>query len=213
VRADRNDHALRPFLLAFFLYQFALYGASTYLSLFLKTLGAPPLAITATFAAGVVCEVLVMTQVGRLTDVYGRRPALAIAFLLMPLRLLLYIPATGPWWVLAVQTLHGLNFGIMGTIAVAYVNDRATDANRGTLQARLGATGGLAITLGPAACGQIAERLGIGWMFAAMALVGALGAGVFLRYVPESHPAPASSENKGPFLLRPVWRWLAGPTN
>ena len=101
----------------------------------------------------------------------------------------------------------------MGTIAVAYVNDRATDANRGTPQARLGATGGLAITLGPAACGQIAERLGIGWMFAAMALVGALGAGVFLRYVPESHPAPASSENKGPFLLRPVWRWLAGPTN
>jgi len=47
-----------------------------------------------------------MTQVGRLTDIYGRRPALAIAFLLMPLRLLLYIPATGPLWVLAVQTLH-----------------------------------------------------------------------------------------------------------
>jgi MFS family permease len=202
-------HALRPFLLAFFLYQFALYGASAYLSLFLKMLGASPLAITTTFAAGVVCEVLVMTQVGRLTDVYGRRPALAIAFLLMPLRLLLYIPATGPWWVLAVQTLHGLNFGIMGTIAVAYVNDRATDANRGTLQARLGATQVLATAVGPVACGLIAERFGIGWMFAAMALVGALGAGVFLRRVPESHPTPTSPENKGPLLLRPVWRWLS----
>ena len=205
--------ALRPFLLAFFLYQFGLYGASAYLSLFLKTLGAQPLAITATFAAGVVCEVLVMTQVGRLTDVYGRRPALAIAFLLMPLRLLLYIPATGPLWVLAVQTLHGLNFGIMGTIAVAYVNDRATDANRGTLQARLGAAQGLATAVGPVVCGQIAQYFGIGWMFGAMAFVGVVGAAAFLRRVPESHPTPASSEGKGPLLLRPVWRWLAGPAN
>jgi len=208
VRADRNDHALRPFLLAFFLYQFALYGASAYLSLFLKTLGAPPLAITATFAAGVVCEVLVMTQVGRLTDVYGRRPALALAFLLMPLRLLLYIPATGPAWVLAVQLLHGLNFGIMGTIAVAFVNDGATDANRGAVQARLGAAGGLAIALGPVTCGLLAERFGIGWMFAAMSLVGAAGAWVFLTQVRESHPAPVSPAEHGPRLLRPAWSWL-----
>lgn len=194
---------LRRFLLAFFLYQFALYGASAYLGLYMKSLGAKPLLITSMFAAGVVCEVLVMTRVGRLTDIYGRWPALAVTFLLMPLRLLLYIPATGPYWVLVVQTLHGINFGIMGTIAIVFVNDLATDANRGAAQARLAATGGLAVALGPTLGGWLAQRFGFDWMFSAMSLIGAAGAWVFLTQVRESHPAPRSLPGR-------TGRWLSG---
>ncbi len=186
---------LRPFLMSFFLYQFALYGASAYLSLYMKALGASPLWITATFASGVVCEVLVMSRIGRLSDALGRKPVLAVAFILMPIRLLCYIPATGPLWVLAVQLLHGLNFGIMGAIAVAYVNDVATDRTRGAAQAALASAGGLAVAIGPALCGLIAHRFGIGWMFGAMSVVGAAGALVFLTRVrePLRHPAMARS--------------------
>jgi MFS family permease len=162
------------------------------------------------FAAGVVCEVLVMTRVGRLSDTYGRRPVLAIAFLLMPLRLLCYIPATGPLWVLLVQTLHGLNFGIMGTIAIVFVNDLATDRNRGAFQARLASVGGIALALSPVVGGVLAERMGIGWMFAAMSVLGAAAAWVFLARVRESHPAPAPLADRGPGFLRPVWRLLTG---
>jgi MFS family permease len=179
--------ALRPFLVSFFLYQFALYGASAYLSLFIKGLGATPLWITGTFAAGVVCEVLVMTRVGGLSDARGRKPILAVAYVLMPIRLLCYIPATGPAWVLAVQLLHGLNFGIMGAVAVTYVNDLAPDGRRGAAQASLSSVGGLAVALGPALCGLLSHRLGIGWMFAAMSVVGMAGAIIFLYRVPESH--------------------------
>ena len=192
---------LDRFLLAFFLYQFSLYGASAYLALFMKSLGAPPQWITAMFAAGVVSEVVVMTSVGRWTDKYGRRPALAVAFLLMPLRLLLYIPATGPLWVLLVQILHGLNFGIVGTIAVVFVNDNASDANRGRLQARLAAAAGMGTALGPVACGWISQHFGLPAMFAAMSLVGFGAFAVFWVYVKESHPAPAA--------LPPKWKWLA----
>ena len=71
---------LRRFLLAFFLYQFALHGVFACLSLYLKALGATPLWITAVWAAGVVGAVLVMTRAGRLGDIYGRRPLLAVAF-------------------------------------------------------------------------------------------------------------------------------------
>ena len=146
---------LDRFLVAYFLYQFSLYGASAFLSIYIKSLGASPEQVTAMFAAGVVCEVLVMSQVGRWTDTHGRRPALVAAFLLMPVRLLLYIPAAhlpayGPLWVLGVQTLHGLNFGIVGTIAIVFVNDHATDANRGRLQARLAASAGLGAGTWPA---------------------------------------------------------------
>ena len=195
---------LDRFLVAYFLYQFSLYGASAFLSIYIKSLGASPEQVTAMFAAGVVCEVLVMSQVGRWTDTHGRRPALVAAFLLMPVRLLLYIPAAhlstgGPLWVLGVQTLHGLNFGIVGTIAIVFVNDQATDANRGRLQARLAASAGLGLALGPLACGWIAQRAGMGWMFASMSAVGASAAWVLITRVAESHPAPVAPASR---LLR-----------
>ena len=202
---------VRWFLLALFLYQFALYGASSYLSLYLKALGATPLWITAVFATGVVCEVLVMRQAGRLTDRYGRRPALAIAFLLMPLRLLAYIPAHTPQAVLCVQALHGLNFGIMGAISVVFINDLASDQDRGASQARLFGVQGFATALGPVACGFIAQRWGIGWMFAAMSLVGMAGAAVFLMRVQESHPSPHPIPLRGPALFHPFLRLLCAP--
>ena len=200
------------FLLALFLYQFALYGASAYLSLYLQGMGATPLWITGVFAAGVVCEVLVMTWVGRFTDRYGRRPAMAIAFLLMPLRLLAYIPARTPLGVLFVQSLHGLNFGIMGAIAVVFINDLSTDSGRGTAQARLAGTLGLATALGPVAGGWIVQHCGIGWMFAAMSLVGVAGAAVFLTQVHESHPSPTPFPMTGPRPYRSFLTLLSAPT-
>jgi len=199
------------FLLALFLYQFALYGASSYLSLYLRALGATPLWITGVFATGVVCEVLVMKQVGRLTDRYGRRPALAVAFLLMPLRLLAYIPAHTPLGVLLVQSLHGLNFGIMGAVSVVFINDLTTDGGRGAAQARLFGVQGLATALGPIACGLVAQRLGIGWMFGAMSLVGMAAAAVFLLRVHESHPSPHPIPLRGPALFHPLLRLLSAP--
>ena len=199
------------FLLALFLYQFALYGASSYLSLYLKALGATPLWITAVFAAGVVCEVLVMKQAGRLTDRYGRRPALAVAFVLMPLRLLAYIPAHTPLAVLCVQSLHGLNFGIMGAISVVFINDLATDQGRGAAQARLFGVQGFATALSPVACGFLAQHFGIGWMFALMSGVGMAGAAVFLMRVRESHPSPLPIPLRGPACFHPLLRLLSAP--
>lgn len=202
---------LRWFLLAFFGYQFALSGALAFLSFYLKGLGAVSLWITATFAAGVVSEVLVMRRAGRLADRYGRRPLLAVPFLVLPLRLLLYLPATGPLWVLLVQTLEGLNFGIMGAVSVAFVNDLARDGERGAAQARLATVWGLASALGPIACGALLRPLGIAGTFAVMAGVGALGALIFLTQVAESHPKPLSLAAPRAVFLRPLWRLLANP--
>ena len=179
---------LNKFLFSLFVYQFSLYGASAYLPYYMRQLGAKPLMITLMFAAGVLCEVLVMTQVGRWTDRYGRRPALAASLILMPVRLLLYIPATGPLWVLCVQMLHGINFGIVGTIAVVFVNDLARDHERGAFQARLVGIGSASAALGPVLCGVLADTLGLRPMFAIMSVIGSLGVAYFLLNVRESHP-------------------------
>ena len=196
----------RRFLAAFLLYQVALYGASAYLPLYLSQLHANPRWLTATFAAGVVSEVLVMTQIGRWTDRHGRRPALLFSFLLLPLRLLLYIPATSALWVLCVQLLHGFNFGILGTIAVVFVNDTADTKNRGAAQAELAATLGLGNSIGPIVCGYLVEHRGLGTMFGAMSGIAVVAAVVFCAFVSESHPATAGDfAHRLPRFLREAW--------
>ncbi len=212
----QSDHRPLPinfkwFQLSYFLYMIALYGASSYLSLFLKSLHARPIQISEVFAAGVICEVLVMTRVGHISDIYGRRPVLAIAYLLMPLRLLLYIPAHGPGWVMMVQSLHGLNFGIMGAIAIVFVNDLSSDSNRGAAQSRLAAAGGLATALGPMLCGEIVHHFSMGAMFASMSFIGACGAIVFITKVHESHPDPDAFAHRGHKFFRPILSLLTKP--
>ena len=202
--AGACDRNLQRFLRAYFLYIFAFTGSSAFLSLYLKSLGATPLWITGVFAAGVFCEAVVMLQVGRLSDRFGRRPLLAVAFAFMPIRLLLYIPATGPLWVLGVQTIHGINFGIMAAVAVAFVNDLCAEESRGATQARLAGTAGLAAACGPAAGGWLAQRFGIPVTFGLMACVAAAGLGLFLWKVRESHAASDRLYRHGPAFLRPV---------
>jgi len=202
---------LRPFLVAFFLYQFAMGGMLAFLSLHLRALGAAPGFIPFVWAVGVVFEVLMMTRIGRWSDRWGRRPALAVAVLALPVRLLLLAVAPGPLFVLGVQALEGLNFGIIGPISIAYVNDLATDKNRGAAQARLAGVSGLAFALGPVVAGLVAGAAGYRLAFVALASVAVAGAVLFVRTVGESHPAAQPLDTRGPEFLRPLLRLLAAP--
>ncbi|MEJ5170359.1 MAG: MFS transporter [Fimbriimonadales bacterium] len=190
---------LRVFLVCHFLYILALYGASNFLSLFMKELGGTPLWVTSMFAGGVVCEVLVMRQSGRLSDVYGRRPLMVLTYLLLPIRLLLYAACMAPLHVFLVQLLHGLNFGIVGVLSVALINDLATDQTRGQAQARLVTVSGAATTLGPILLGFVAEAAGLRWMFSVAAATALLGAILMVRSFRETLPHP-----------KPLpWRWAS----
>ena len=179
---------LRRFLAADFLYVVALYGATTFLALFVRSVGGSGLWITRTFVAGVIAEVLVMRRSGTWSDRAGRRPLLALSYLLLPIRLLLYAPATGPAWVFAVQSLHGLNYGIVGAVSIAFVNDQADHRTRGALQARLSMITALAAAAGPALLGAVANRYGLPTMFVVAAGIAVVAALVFLLFVDESNP-------------------------
>jgi MFS family permease len=210
-RLTMSERNLTRYVRAHFLYLFAWCGAGSYLGIYLRSLGATPLWITGVFTVGVLCEALVMTQVGRLSDRFGRRPLLAMAYVMMPIRLLLYVPATGPLWVMGVQTIHGLNFGILGVIAVAFINDLCEEKSRGAAQARLAAVSGLAAALGPAVAGLIAQRFGLPAVFATMSLVAAGGAVALLWKVRESLPGHDRLHRHGPDWLRPVLRIMCLP--
>ena len=189
----------RRFLIAYFLYSFALYGASANLPLLLTDHHhANQRDLGNFFAVGVVAEVLVMTRVGRWTDRHGRRPALLAAFCLLPLRLLAYIPVATPLQATWVQALHGLNFGIVGAVAVIVANDCAAASERGLAQSRLAGTGGIALALGQWTCGAVLARWGFGALFGGMAAVAAVAAGVLATTFRESHPDKRSTVQHGP---------------
>jgi PPP family 3-phenylpropionic acid transporter len=202
---------MRYFLAAYFFYIFGMFGSAGYLTLYMKSLGASAVWMTNILSVGVVCEVLVMSQVGRLADRYGRRPALTVAFVVLPLRLLLYVLATTPLMVMGVQMLHGLNFGIIGTIGVVFANDMASEENRGVVQARLAACASLATTLAPVICGWFAQRFGFPVMFTMTAVMAGIGSVIFLLFVHETHAPVLSVAERVPLPLRALGRLMDAP--
>jgi PPP family 3-phenylpropionic acid transporter len=221
---DRRNHAhavkgvtgkmppnLVRFLASYFLWAFALYGATGYLSLYIRGLGGTPIFISGAFVAGAVVEVGMMRVMGAWSDRYGRRPALAITFLLLPIRLMLYSLVVAPWQVIGVQALHGINFGIMGVVSIAFANDLAAEGAQGRAQAQFAATMGLASAIAPLCFGLISDAIGLRTMWLVAAGVAALGAVGFLLTVEDSHRESHSLAENGPRWLQPVLRILDAP--
>jgi len=178
---------LKRFLAVDFLYVVSLYGATNFISIFMQHLGGQGLFLSCVFLPGVITEALVMKFSGAFSDRYGRRPVLAVSYILLPFRLLLYSVALNPWWVLGAQSLHGLNFGIVGAVAIAFVNDQADHRTRGALQAQLTLITAAAGAVGPSLMGFIADRFGLPAMFQVAAGLAFIATVIFILFVNESN--------------------------
>jgi MFS family permease len=147
------------------------------------------------FAVGVLVSSYAMAQMvsaplwGRVSDRYGRRPALMIGLGASAIAYVIFGFATTLWMLLASRLVQGAGGGTVGVIQ-AYVADATEPKDRarslGWLSAatNLGvmvgpAIGSLSITLGPAAPGLLAAGLCVLNMIFAW------------RFLPESHDAAA----------------------
>jgi len=181
-------HLIPRYLLAFVCYQAALYGVTGNLSLYItERLHAKQSALASFFIAGVVAEIIMMDLIGRISDRFGRRPALIVAFITLPFRLLGYIFAPTPQWEAVVQVMDGLNYGIIGTVGITLVNDCAEEHRRGTEQARLGVTASFAIAIGQWICGFVLQKYCFTEMFIAMTALSLVGVSLMIFRVPETH--------------------------
>jgi MFS family permease len=88
-----------------------------------------------------------------------------------------------------VQSLHGLNFGIVGAIAIAYINDCSDESKRGSEQARLAVTAGISTALSMWLCGWMMQNYGFPAMFFTMSAVASIGGLILFLFVDESHPS------------------------
>ena len=168
-------------------------------ALYVKKLGGSDNLMTSTVLTAQVVMVPVALAVGRLCDSWGRKPVMAVAFLVLPVRILSYTLVSGPAAIVWLQGLDGIGAGIYGVAIVAMAADLTRGKGRFNTLMGLFATalaiGGVA---GPLIAGVLVQQLGFRATFYSFAFLAAAGAAIFLLSVPETG-APGSD---GPLAER-----------
>lgn len=134
-----------------------------------------------------LCQALAAPVLGRLADRHGRRRLLLLSLAGTALSLALMGLAGSLWLLLAARALAGVCGGSIG-VAQAFAADLSGPADRTRTMGRIGASVGLAFTVGPA-IGALAAPLG----FATTALIGAGLAGVNLVLAARVLPRDAAT--------------------
>jgi MFS family permease len=164
--------------------------ASTYLT---KRLGAgASLMIAACIVLPQIVVALLSPQIGRFAETRGRRRAMLLGFLALPLKALLFVVVTNPYAMVLVQALDGLaaaSFGVMVPLVTSDVAGRS-----GHFNLSLGVIGlaiGIGGTLGTPLAGWLADDYGGAAAFAGLALIGILAFLLVLGAMPETRPVEA----------------------
>jgi MFS family permease len=153
--------------------------------------------ITAAFSAA---QILSAPVWGRVSDRYGRRPALLIGLLASAAAYVVFGLANALWLLLASRFIQGAGGGTTG-VAQAYVADTVQPGDRARALGWLSAATSAGVMLGPA-IGSFAARINHeapGFIAAALCLV---NAGFAWRWLPESR---VRDPNAPPTLRKPVW--------
>jgi MFS family permease len=153
--------------------------------------------ITAAFSAA---QILSAPLWGRVSDRYGRRPALLIGLLASAAAYVVFGLADALWLLFASRLIQGAGGGTTG-VAQAYVADTVEPADRARALGWLSAATSAGVMLGPV-IGSFATHWGReapGFVAAALCLV---NAGFAWRWLPESRKRDANAPHA---VRKPVW--------
>ena len=192
VMALLRQRSIALLVVAVALFHFANAPILPAVALYVKQLGGSDKLMTATVLTAQVVMVPVALLAGRLADSWGRKPVMAVAFWVLPLRILSYTLVHSPLALVALQTLDGIGAGIYGVVIVSM----AADLTRGVggfntlmgLFATALAVGGVA---GPLLTGMLIQHLGFARMFllfAGLATAGAVWFQGMVRETLDSNP-------------------------
>jgi PPP family 3-phenylpropionic acid transporter len=206
-----RDTKFRRFLVAVALAQAAAAGYDACFSLYLARLGCSKGAIGLAWAVGVVAEVIVLHKAGALVRRYGAPRLFAASIVVAAIRwsaLSLVSGVAGAGWlslpavrlfVLALQPLHGITFGLWFVCAVHIARERGRSVPTAA-QGLLAGASSLGSTLGMVYAGQLLAAGGGGLLYAVAALsagAGAIAASGFARLAKRS-PTGKLVDEPGP---------------
>lgn len=187
IAALMRQRSIAMLFVAVALFHFANAPILPAVALYVKKLGGSDKLMTATVLTAQTVMVPVALAAGRLADRWGRKPVMAIAFWVLPLRILSYAFVHSPTALVALQTLDGIGAGIYGVAIVSM----SADLTRGkggfnTLMGLFATALAVGGVVGPLITGVLIQHLGFVTMFVLFAALAAAGAVWFQLMVPET---------------------------
>ncbi len=126
---------------------------------------------------------------GLVVNRFGRKPIFLTAFLILPIRALLYTLTDQPALLLSIQLLDGVAAGIIGVIGTVINSDLAIGTGRFNFLQGLGSlSASIGSSLSNVAAGWVAASFGFNISFLALAGIGLVGASIFGLLMPETKP-------------------------
>jgi MFS family permease len=182
-----KDRTIQFLMLSIFLFHLANAPILPTVALYVKKLGGSDNWMTATVLTAQVVMVPVALLAGRFCDSWGRKPVMAIAFWVLPLRIASYSLVSTPSALVWLQGLDGVGAGIYGVAVVSL----SADLTRGkggfnTLMGLFATALAIGGVIGPLLSGLLVQHLGFKTTFYAFAALAGLGAAIFTRFVPET---------------------------
>ena len=193
-----TDRTIMAVFVSIFLFHLANAPILPTVALYVKQLGGSDSLMTATVLTAQLVMVPVAIFAGRYGDRWGRKPVLAIAFWILPLRILSYILAREATAVVWLQCLDGIGAGIYGVVVISLAADLTRGRGRFNtltgLFATALATGGV---VGPVLSGFLIQHAGFRTTFLIFAALALAAAAVFTLFVPETKIKPKSATRAG----------------
>ena len=174
-------------------------------------LQASPETVGRLIASFSIAQLLAAPLWGRVSDRYGRRPALLIGLSASALAYVVFGLATSVWLLFLSRLVQGAGGGTTG-VAQAYVADTVQPGDRARALGWLSAATSAGVMVGPA-IGSAAAHFGQaapGMFAAALCLINVFFA---WKWLPESHKEPAvdTARTRKP-VWHPAWMALRHPT-
>lgn len=156
-------------------------------ALYVQKLGGSEKLMTATVLTAQAVMVPVALGAGRLVERWGRKPVMAIAFWVLPMRIASYALVHSPAALVALQALDGIGAGIYGVVIVSM----SADLTRGkggfnTLMGLFATALAVGGVVGPLLTVWLIQHLGFTAMFLGFAALALCGATWFQWRVPET---------------------------
>jgi MFS family permease len=125
--------------------------------------------------------------IGKKADVWGRKPILLVAFLVLPLRAFLYTFSNDTYWLIGVQLLDGVGAGIFGALTPLVIADMTRGTSHFNLaQGAVATVQGVGAAISALFAGMIVDRLGYNAAFISLGIAALVALVIFCLSMPET---------------------------
>ncbi len=130
-----------------------------------------------------------MLGIGRLADIYGKKPIYTAGFVVFTIGSVLCGLSPSIHWLIGFRVLQAVGASMIMALGMAIVTEAFPPTERGRALGMTGTVVSVGIAVGPTLGGLIVQHLSWHWIFFVNLPIGLLGIWMVVRYVPAFRPA------------------------